>query len=529
MSRHIVASLLLLTLLACSGSESPELNPAGSDVGDGAAQQASAGQPPQGGTGSPGSRGEQEPEIDPSQPAVLVVRLHLKGSDKPMGNVPFDVQWTDEGAPSKTASRTDPDGSRTIAFAHGSQLIAIIPRSSPYTAPVFHQDKTLLMGGRTHTVDIELPPGGITTGVVLDEAGEPVPHVTVTAFFHAPDELDLMRQPQVDTYTETDEEGRFALGGFPAGPFVIESGDATRVAVFRPGGLIKEGQRIDGLEVQLEPAHAVYGQVTDQEEHGIPGARIVSGKPLRRQNRKPTAIEGIWLYQPRAIVTISDEDGLFTLAAVPESQTWNINVSHPEYRRYTGHFEAGQVEVWVTLESGAALEGKVVDGEGKDLAQVQVWLLLPASQETVFTDFQGKFRFAGRSNASGVYLLFYKPGAGMHLEGPMDLAASSPSVDVELEGGQTLSGRVVDAEGAPVVGAMVTIEGRLPAPDFQRARMPERFLELDAQLSNAQGEFRFDELDENHFTIRASLPGKGEAIAPNIPTGRPNLVLQLDS
>lgn len=522
LGHRLFVLLLALAIPACSGSEEPAKDQPSVDQG------ASAGPA---GPDLPDAKTQEGPqdEIDPSQPAILEVRLKLKGTGEMMGGVPFEVQWNDDGNPSKTSSGTNPDGTRKLAFDHGAQLIAIIPRSSAYTAPKFHSDHTLMLGGVTHVVEIEVPPGGIATGTVFDETGEPMPGVTVTAFFKSPDELDRIAKPTVDTYTKTDAQGNYALGGFPAGPFVIESGGDHRVAIFRPGGLIREGQRLDGLEIFLEPAHEVYGQVIDSQEQPIAGAHVVAGKPARRQNRRATALEGIWLYQPRAIIAKSDQDGLFTLPAIPVSQTWNLNVTHPQYRRGLGLIEAGQIDVWVTLEQGATMEGMVLGEDGRPLSQVQVWMLMPNGQETTFTDLQGHYHFDGRPPVENVYLAFFKPGAGMLLEGPIDLDLAAQPVDVELEGGRVLAGLVVDGNNQPVVGARVTIEGRLPAPDYLRARMPERFLEMDAQITNAEGRFLFEGLDDNHFEIEVKAAGVGENKVQNITSGRDDLVIQIGS
>lgn len=526
LGHRLLVLLLALAAPACSGSE----DPAGGRATPGQGASHPGSEVPNLAQGEPqaGVAEQNQQAIDPLKPAFLEVRLKMKGTGKMMGGVPFDVQWDDEGAPSKTASGTDPDGTRTLRFDHGAQLIAIIPRSSAYTAPIFHSDKTLMLGGVTHVVEIEVPPGGITTGTVYSETGEPLPGVPVTAFFKSPDELDRLSKPSVDIFTTTDDQGNFALGGFPAGPFVLESGGDDRISVFRPGGLIHEGQRLDGLEIFLEPAHEVYGQVIDQQEQPVANARVVAGKPARRQNRKPTTLEGIWLYQARAVVTKSDEDGLFTLPAVPVSQTWNLNVTHPEFRRGLGLIEAGQIDVWITLEQGASVEGMVRGEDGRALSQVQVWMFWPQGQDTTFTDLEGRYQFGGRPPTEDVYLVFFKPEAGMLLEGPMRLNTGSETVDVELEGGQVLGGLVVDANDKPIVGARVTIEGRLPSPDYLRARMPERFLELDAQITNSEGRFLFTELDDNHFEIRISAPGVGEKVLENVSSGRNDLLIKLD-
>ena len=71
--------------------------------------------------------------------------------------------------------------------------------------------------------------------------------------------------------------------------------------------------------------------------------------------------------------------------------------------------------------------------------------------------------------------------------------------------GDTISGRVVDASGKPIAAADATIsERRLPHPDGTETTFPG-FLEM--KLTDREGRFRFQRLEEGNYTLRFAADG----------------------
>ncbi len=510
---------LLFAIPACGGPEAPQ-----SDVQTGVPTTKPPVASGQTTVGQEEAMEAQEPAVDVTAPALLEVSTFLEG--KPIGKVHFDVQWNDEGKPSKTSSMTEERGVRTITFDHGSQLLRLIFYSSAYTAPQSVEDKSLLLGGRTHKIRVDLDRGGIVSGVVWDVEGNPLAGADVIAFFETPESLDQKESPTVRAFSKTNEEGRFRLGGFPAGPFVLEAAIEGQSAVWRPGGVLKKAQELDGLEIQLEPAHTVYGQVLDSEENPIAGALVVAGKPNRRRNRRPTQNPQVYLYNARSRVTRSAEDGTFQLPGVPDSQRWMVHVTHPEYKKRIVGLDPGQQDLWVQLEQGLHIRGQVQDEEGLLVPKVQIWMLTSDGEPSTFTDLHGAYAFGGLDPRERVYLIYYRPAVGTAFVGPISLQENQDNVDVVLDSSLVVEGVIQDAQGNPVVGASLRIQGQVPEDGFPSFRLPERFLRIDAVQSGEDGVFRFEELYTNTFSITASAPGHEKISVDGVTPGADALQIQ---
>lgn len=496
-------ALVLLTAFggACSHADSPSQTTSANTFGsaDGA----------QNGTTSQAS---ELPPINPQAPAFLEVSFTIKGTGQGAAEVPFEIRWEEDGKPSSTSARTTPDGTRRIEFEHGSRLVALVIHPSARTAPSVYRESALLMGGRTHKIHVELDAGGVVSGVVLDGAGKLVADAEVGAFFNDAEGLDNDMSPRVDAFTHSDAQGRFRLGGLPSGPFVIEASSPGLVAVWRPVGLMSNAREFSDLEVLLEPGHVVYGQAMDSNENGVADVLITAGKPYRRVNRRPTQYPEVFMNGPRACLARTDADGLFTLQAVPDSQSWNINTKHPRFLPLRTSFDAGQTDVWLQLLEGVALTGSVHDVRGQAIAGAQIWLLSTSGQNSVFSDKNGDFLFPASDQQRDVAPLIYKQGYGMAFLPPMDVTAETLPLAIVLDGGVTLRGKVVDATGTAVSGVSVRVAGNLPVEGYLAALMPERFLDRDAVLTAADGTFEFQELYDSVFTITARVAGQ-EAVS----------------
>lgn len=481
-------------------------------------------------TAPTGSRQEPEelPPIDPQAIAFLEVTLTIKGTNQGAPEVPFEIRWEEGGKPSSTDARTTTDGTRRLRFEHGSRLVGLVINPSARTAPAAHKESALLMGGRTHKIHVELERGGTVSGVVLDVEGNPAANVTVGAFFTDSVSLDNMLSTRVNVFTRSDDEGVFRLGGFPSGPFVLDASSENMMSVWRPGGIMSNARHFSDLEIHLEPGHVVYGQAIDAQEQPIADVMVVAGKPNRKTNRRPTRYEEVFMYGPRACLAKSDEAGLFTLSAVPESQDWNISGRHPRYLTVRKSFDAGQQDVWLEMSPGAALAGRVKDANGNEIASVQIWMLSANGEPSVYTDKNGDYIFGVGKPKPDVCVLFYKAGYGMKFLGPMDVDVGLQPLDVVLEGGVGVAGKVVDGDGNGLSGVPVRISGTLPMEGYLAVHMPERFLDRDAVLTGPDGTFRFTELYDSTFSLTVRAPGKEAVTMSDVKRGANDLVLTVE-
>jgi len=453
-------------------------------------------------------------QVDTSEPAVFEVQLKLRDSDRILAGVNVDVQWDDAGNPSKTNTHSNVDGLVRLEFDHGAQLLGVIANPSAHSAPGSMETSTVLLGGQTHRIELVLPPAAGLMGTVYDVEGLPVEGAKVVCYFHSPEFVDKQIDLKIDVYTTSDENGRFAVGGIPQGPFIIEAAFENQMSVWRPGGVVDEGEILRDLEVFLEPAHKVYGQVIDGNENTVSKAFVVAGKPNRRKNRKATDHPMVFSHGPRAIVVRSDDDGMFVLPAVPDSQSWNVNVRHPDFTRSISVVDAGQIDVWVEMEEAMSLVGTVTDSDGKPIGNTQLWLLTYGGDISVGTDTEGNYKFSDLKDIDDVYAIAHHPQHGTALLGPITFGGDSQSLSVVLTKGKSVSGRVVNAAGDPQANVGVQIKGALPREDFVSDRLPEVFLGIDSLLTNSNGEFRFDNLYDNKFMVSV-YPTGADAVFKN--------------
>ena len=170
-------------------------------------------------------------------------------------------------------------------------------------------------------VDLQLPRGGVMTGRVLDETGQPAVGVSVAArrYQYTSGRWSLVR---VGTGDSTDDRGYYRLFGLPPGEYYIEAkplrfavGNRPRSSTYFPGTAdLASGQRVSvalaaevvGLDIVLAQVDAarVSGLVIDAARRPQVNARSVS-----LLGRDPPELGG-FSGRIRA-------DGSFTIEAVP--------------------------------------------------------------------------------------------------------------------------------------------------------------------------------------------------------------------
>ena len=78
--------------------------------------------------------------------------------------------------------------------------------------------------------------------------------------------------------------------------------------------------------------------------------------------------------------------------------------------------------------------------------------------------------------------------------------APAPGAAAQTKGTGLIAGRVVDASGAPLASAIVTLGGRAPQPAGRQAQGPR-------VLTDADGRYFFSDVAAGGYTIYASKPG----------------------
>ncbi|MCG3135378.1 MAG: hypothetical protein HMLKMBBP_03012 [Planctomycetes bacterium] len=451
--------------------------------------------------------------VDPTGKGIADAEVSLFSSGREEAQNPAQNDWDDDAQlqrmlaltstarPSKT-SKTGGDGRtqvkglmpglwRVTATAKGR---ATVSRHGVLLLPDAAPQPVRLLLGAAHSL----------SGDVRDESDKPLAAVRVIAArgqsWNAPlDKWDAV----------TDEKGAYRIDGLPSGPM--------QIYLLRPGQpLLQVGQTAipdnARFDIRLRPAGTIRGTVTSEDGKPVAGAEI---RASMQQSWTP-------------IGTTTDKDGKYVLANLPAGPIGYFRTSAPGFvphpdpsQRSSGAGESlrsgAEMVRDVVLRRGLSAAVRVVNAADKSPVEgAEVTLRMPNQwgESPPWQAVSGKDGTAVLDGLlAGDYLLVVRaPGfvqPGMPPQWPNLLYSADafppqwrvtvlPGAEVsrtaEIEAGAVVTGKVVDASGAPVAGARVRIDMATGDPVF----------------SAADGTFRVDSVPTlSRATASASAPGKG--------------------
>jgi protocatechuate 3,4-dioxygenase beta subunit len=127
----------------------------------------------------------------------------------------------------------------------------------------------IVIAGEITSKDVELAPGGIVSGRVTDEAGNPVEGAPI-----------FLWDPVIEAlgWAETDVHGNYAAGLSP-GSYELWASAFWRDLLARIPGIVVTADVTTIQDVELVPGGTVSGQVTDSVGNPVAGARVSVGDP----------------------------------------------------------------------------------------------------------------------------------------------------------------------------------------------------------------------------------------------------------
>ncbi|MBX3413169.1 MAG: carboxypeptidase regulatory-like domain-containing protein [Pirellulales bacterium] len=306
-------------------------------------------------------------------------------------------------------------------------------------------------------------------GVVIDEQGQPLAGVTVDAFTWFPGHE-----------TTTDAEGRFRIAEITSDTDVeIEF---TKEG-YSPSLFINRKPGMDDWTIVLTQGTWVEGQVQDQQGAPVPGAlvRAVRG-PFESEG---SIIDEVWTE------TTADQAGRYRLHLEPYEYAVQCRMPNAGTLR-TDKFNLKAKEkkqLDLALEEGTTFVATVRDSvTGRPVEGITLWYWLQPGIEGT-SDAEGKltidhlprgeFEFMVtsvdsdrfKSEVAGKYVRWWSDQAAHEWERPekvdaetfqrnfdhltFDMQGERVEVEILVEPGVTIKGRIVDPDGKPVVGATV--------------------------------------------------------------------------
>jgi protocatechuate 3,4-dioxygenase beta subunit len=294
------------------------------------------------------------------------------------------------------------------------------------------------------------------------------------------------------------------------------------------------------LVIPLSRGEKITGRVSDGDGNPVAGASVwiesvlTPGTPLGSSDleiRTSTGKSGLFaLRAPRVLRGTFNQPGFLVIASQPGKG-----------RGRAGPFPVpASGEPWPEVEitlSQAGVEGKVTDGVGKAVAGAKVSVIpglppgedrwpLPGSGISAYSGPDGGYRIAGIERGDAMVVAGAIGYASRKIPG-ITIGDGFVHLDVVLEGGEAVEGRVLDSERRPVAGAEVLAvpeeeEGDAGLFDDSEYNRRIRVLEtpgITAARAGQEGSFRLADLSEGTYRIIARATGYEATMSPSIRPG----------
>jgi protocatechuate 3,4-dioxygenase beta subunit len=330
-------------------------------------------------------------------------------------------------------------------------------------------------------IRIVLREGAVVRGRVVGAGGEPVAAAQVSALGGS---RPPFRSHSLRSAT-TDSDGRYRLDGLPTRQmtFAVEHPKYRRQArdlEVRAGG--------NRLDFELEDSWEISGRVVDAEGGPASGARV------RAVSTSGVGSAGSEAREP----VLTAGDGGFTIR-IPAQGQYIVRAEKSGYAPAQTD-EAVRIEgqsvygIELRLGQGGAIAGRVTGLDLDELSRVRILALQPgrfAPPAMGQTDYEGLYRLENLPPGEWMVLAVVGDmGKNVRETVTLEPGAEEVTLDLELGGGSTLSGQVV--------------QGSKPVPGARVQAIAVEGLSGSSAVTDQAGRFRLEELDSGTYTVLVS-------------------------
>ncbi|MFO7566429.1 MAG: carboxypeptidase regulatory-like domain-containing protein [Enhygromyxa sp.] len=460
-----------------------------------------------------------------SPEATIVGEVVVAGSDRPVANIGiYKVGYP--GWP--PFARTDADGRFTLGGLEPGRY-QLEARSEAYYGRTSH-DLPVGLGEISEVVRIEVAPAVAVEGrVVIEGSGEPCPAGKVTI------EGQAGSEPLAD-WIGVGDDGGFTLTGVTPDSYrvTVECEDHLALDEYAPIE-VSEGAP-PSVELLVRPGLRVAGRVVDHAGEPVGDSEVQAIPTDGNMTQAPPSVRST----PDGSFVLTGLDAIRYQVAVVASPfaptpSESVVVDLSKAPAPTEH----ELELELELDAGATLEGTVTDDRGQPITKARVepiplrggfqW----GHRKQARTDGQGRYRIEGL--AAGAYRVEVGRARSETYRHPGQSAEDPEGVLVELAKGESrqldievvaaklvITGTVSSMEG-PVNDAFI-VYGRMSDSEASsgwgdRQQTRGKLYEERPIMTDADGKFRIEGLQEGRYLVLAERRGGGEALAEGVVAG----------
>ncbi len=434
--------------------------------------------------------------------AILEGRITKESTDEPLAGVKLQA-WN--GARSHILRGETDIGGNFKFEGLGAEVITFVVTPNRFAAPSWESIE--LIAGQTIRIDLALAEGVSAFGVVTDkQSGLPIEGAEVSEGW-------TFQRTAV-----TDAEGRYRLSGLGKnGVYNVHARAAGHSkAQCNNGPIIHDAPAVDKeVNFALELANGATGRVVDAEGNAIPSVYCAAVGNKRIGGKQHADY----------VSCNSDEDGRFSIDGLNTELPHQISLRASGYGVRTYDFpspESGVLDLGTfVLHKPGAVRGSVIDTEGQPLPAIEITLdgtngdvsarrpqasrpytTSYTSKRDSRTDSLGRFHFADVAGGSYKLRAALDRSSGVSAETTLQLAESEISTGtiLVLETGGMLSGRALNSNNKPLIGAIVaawpadsprmngvyTRSGANGTFHFHGLELGEYFLRIDVRYLNSK-------------------------------------------
>lgn len=375
--------------------------------------------------------------------------------------------------PTSQSTSTNEFGNFSLAgLRPGNYTLRISPPSGLglilTTSPVIP-----LRSGETLYIPLQVLTGGVISGYVMNESGDP-PVVNV--------QVEVSSGPGSD-WTSTDSNGLYNLIGLPAGNYTVQATPPYN-SMFVPNFTttvipVRIGET-SFFNILLRVGGILTGTVTDFNGTPVQNAYVgVESGPTSRYTY--TNSLGTYTLSPLS-------QGIYSIQANPPSGSTLV----PATCSTAVSFHTNTT-LDFTLRAGGNISGTVRDTGGNTVQDVQVFVESGPTYRTAYTDTNGRYSFTVLQ--PGTYTIRSTPRSGSLLVAGRNTTTigygEDRTLDIIMPTGAGISGTVMDMYGTPVPDSYVSVD---TGPTSTHG------------YTGSNGRYSFIRLEEGEYTLSATPP-----------------------